>query len=75
MRTPTDLRFFASTLRRWDKSAAIRELFSFLGIGSKQVIVIITLNVKAPSQVHLFAIQAIFQFLRNFSCNKNSFDR
>ena len=26
-----------STLRRWDKSAAIQELFSFLGIGTKQV--------------------------------------
>ena len=28
--------FFASTLRRWDKSAAIEELSSFLGIGTKQ---------------------------------------
>ena len=27
--------FFASTLRRWDKSAAIKELLSFLGIGTK----------------------------------------
>ena len=28
--------FILSTLRRWDKSAAIQELFSFLGIGTKQ---------------------------------------
>ena len=31
--------FFASTLRRWDKSAAIQELFSFHGIGTKQKVV------------------------------------
>ena len=28
--------FISPTLRRWDKSAAIQELFSFLGIGTKQ---------------------------------------
>ena len=28
--------FISSTLRRWDKTAAIQELFSFLRIGSKQ---------------------------------------
>ena len=32
----SNLCFFASTLIRWDKSAAIQELFSFLGIGTKQ---------------------------------------
>ena len=31
--------FLVSTLRRWDKSAAIQELFSFLGIGTKQSII------------------------------------
>ena len=29
--------FILSTLKRWDKSAAIQELFSFLGIGTKQL--------------------------------------
>ena len=31
----TNLCFIWSTLRRWDYSAAIPELFSFLGIGTK----------------------------------------
>ena len=31
-----NLCFILSTLRRWDKSAAVQELFSFLGIGAKQ---------------------------------------
>ena len=33
--------FISSTLRRWDKSAAIQELFSFLGIGTKKFLALL----------------------------------
>ena len=36
IQTRSDLFFIWSTLRRWDNSAAIEELFSFLGIRIKQ---------------------------------------
>ena len=45
--------FILSSLRRWDKSAAIQELFSFLRIGTKQRHIKIHTQTLMPSFISL----------------------
>ena len=62
--------FISSTLSRWDRSAAIQELFSFLGIGTKQTALAVVCLTPVKLSIGSFCFCIFFWHVHHNSSNK-----